>query len=131
MFDEDIYEGDGWWGVYSFLDSDEGELYNLYHIGSFHLSDIIADGNYTGVTLTPVISGKFGNTIRIGTDKCNEPSILYEYTPTLPELKALLAALTGQYDDFFFPVDVVLTRGEQSATITLHLYYWDSMFLFW
>ena len=99
----------------------------FYHNGAIHLEDIIADGNYTGVTVTPT-DAKYASYVTVGVDQHSKPSILFSYIPTEQEYRALVTALSSPDDDFYIPIQVQLTRDDgKSATVTINMYYWDSL----
>jgi len=126
---EDPLDGDGWFGIYTYMASDVGDLIHLFQPASIHLEDIIADGNYSGVTVAATNS-KYRDFVKIDLDDCGEPSIILEYVPTKQELIALLAALSGPNDDFYIPIEVTLTRIDKTATVTLHMYFWESLMMY-
>ena len=127
VWDDDPMLGDGHYEHVFYPDRSLPAPFNeFFHNGSIHLEDIISDGNYTGVTAAPS-DPKYASYISVGTDKCGKPSVIYSYVPTEDEFKALVAALANPGDDFFVPVGLTLTRGTDTAGITINMYYWDSL----
>lgn len=111
-------DGDGYYAKHDFLDPTDSENNFVYHIGSIHLEDVISDGNYTGVTAVaaaPYTSNIFiSNTL----DQHGKPSIMYNYFPTNAQWIAQLGPV-----EMLIPVEVTLTRGSQSATVTINMIY--------
>ena len=90
------------------------------------MEDIIKDGNYTGVTAEAVDS-KYAPYIELGACKQHpdKPAILFSYRPTEGDWLDWLAETGNQ--DLTIPVQVLLTRGDQSATVTINMIYTDSL----
>ena len=126
LWNDDPMLGDGHYEHVFYPDRSLPAFNVFFHNGSIHLEDIISDGNYAGVTAVPSNS-KYAPYITVGVDKCGHPSIIFNYIPTEAEFRALVAALANPDDDFFIPVQLNLTRGGQTATITINMYYWESM----
>ena len=126
--DDDI--SDGYYEKFNYNDptNTNPAVNELYHYGSIHLEEIITDGNYTGVTASAVDS-KYSAYITTGNDaNHNKPSVIFSYRPTNAEVKAFQATNPG-YDDFIsIPVQVLLTRGSQSATVTINMTYYGCLF---
>ncbi|MCL1805682.1 MAG: hypothetical protein FWG28_06780 [Clostridiales bacterium] len=119
-FNGDPYDGDGYFMKKNFLDPDNTDpaINEFYHNGSIHLEDIITDGDYTGVSVAP-LNAKYTSYLAIGNDHHGKPSIIYSYPGTSDEWNAGL--LAG--GDLIIPIQVTLTRGGQSAEITIHMTY--------
>jgi len=110
---------------------DPADPYNnaYYHDGAIHLEDIITDGNFSGITATAV-DAKYSDFITIGVDHHGKPSILYSYVPTEQELRGWVMA-HGPADDIFIQIQVELARDDgKTATVTVNMYYWDSLMTF-
>jgi hypothetical protein len=123
----DPAEGDGYYANVFYPDLNAGPPLNrFFHNGSLHLEDIIADGNYNNVTAT-TIDSKYAAFTTVGADKHGKMSIIYSYVPTETEFKQLIGGLPDPSADFKIPVQVRLTRGIQTATITINMYYWECL----
>jgi len=117
--DKDPMNSDGYYADLFFPDPASPNN-KYYHDGSIHLEDVITDNNFTGVTAAAV-DPKYKNFIRIDTDHDNKPSIMYNYVPSADEWKQWAAQ--HQNSDITIPVQVVLTRGAQTATVTINMIY--------
>ena len=118
-------DGDGYYCKAWLPDPTDPNNNELYHVGSIHLEDIIADGNYSGVTATAT-SSKYVSFITIGTDHHGKPSIMFSYLPSNQEMKDWKASYPGI--DPCFPVELTLSRNDgKSAVIKINMYYWDSL----
>jgi hypothetical protein len=115
--DTDPLKGDGYYAVINFKLYGDPEKNELYHYGYIHLSDVITDGDYNGVTAT-AIDSKFKPYIKIAecTQHPGEKSIQFSYEPTNDEWKAMGA-------DVNIPVQVLLERGDKSAAVTINMIY--------
>jgi hypothetical protein len=111
--------GDGYYYKKDFNNPGNPALNEFFHAGSFHLEDVITDGNYSGVTIDAKDS-MYKPYITIGTcDRhSGKPSIIYTYEPTKEEWRTVLTS-----DEMPIPVQVTLKRGADTADITLNLIY--------
>ena len=121
VYNSDALEGDGYYGTVYYPNLDNPLWNNVIHYGSIHLEDIISDGNYEGVAISPVES-RFSGSFKIENDKHGKPSIIYSYFPSEQEYRNW----PSNGGDINIKAQVVLTRGAHTATVTLNLYYWDT-----
>jgi len=122
----DPENGDGWYGTRFYPDLADPINNHVYHEGAIHLEDIIADGNYAGVTATAV-DEKYTNYIKIDTDRHGKPSLMYNYVPSSDEMLDWVSN-HGPDEDVFVKTQVELTRDDgKSAIITIYMYYWGSL----
>ena len=112
----DPMNGDGYYCKHDFTDEASTENNFIYHNGAIHLEDVITDGNYTGVTVSA--TGPYAPYISIGNDHHGKPSIIYNYLPTNQQWIDQLG-----HGEMLIPVQVRLTRGTQSATVTINMTY--------
>jgi len=125
---DDSANGDGLYVKKDFDDPDDPYNNEYYHDGAIHLEDVIADGNFTGVTATAV-DPKYSGFITIGNDHHGKQSILYSYVPNVQELRDWAQNSPGP--DIYFPVKVELARPDgKTAIITINMYYWGSLMVF-
>jgi hypothetical protein len=129
IFTGDPLYSDGFWLKHKYDEPDHPDVNKIYHIGAFHLEDIIEDGDFAGLTVTPQ-DPKFGNSIRL--DNCpvhpGTPSIVFDYLPTEQEYLEAVGAITPPETRIHIPAKVDLTRADgKTATITLLLYYYGSL----
>ena len=124
----DPMHGDGYYAKVDFMAPGDPNNNQLYHTGSVHLEEIIADGNYN-VTVEAVNS-KYAPYIQLGACGRHEdkPSIIFSYQPTNAELVAYYTAAGDINALVDIPVEVRLTRGEKHAVITIHMIYPDCIF---
>ena len=100
-----------------------------YHDGSIHLEDIIADGNYSGIT-AKAVDAKYKDYISVGVDHHGKPSIIYSYVPTNQELLDW-AMSHGPMEDIFMQTQVEISRADgKTAVITINMFYWNSSMTF-
>jgi hypothetical protein len=126
IYDADPEFGDGLYAMVNYADRNNPVVSPYIHDGSIHLEDIIADGKFSGLTLT-VTEAKYKNYIKLGDDKCGEPSIIFNYIPTGGEYDAFRDSPDPD-KELSFPVEVTLTRSDgKSATITINMYYWGCL----
>ena len=109
--------GDAYYGIFNFLDASQN---SEEHKGAIHLEDIITDGNYAGVSASA--ASPFASFISTGNDHHGKPSIIFSYRPAESEFVS-----AGGVDSLVIPVAVTLTRGTQSAIVTINMIYTGSM----
>ncbi|MCL1810073.1 MAG: hypothetical protein FWG42_09965 [Clostridiales bacterium] len=116
--------GDGSYYKQDFKDPSNALNNIYYHGGAVHLEDIITDGNYAGVTATAVDS-KYAANIELGacSQHSGKQAILFSYKPTKEELRSYMAA-QGKMN-ISIPVQVLMQRGSQSASVTINMLYTD------
>ena len=124
IYNGDPETSDAYYGVFNFLDSSQNEL---FHNGAIHLEDVISDGNYANVSVTA--PAPYTSSITIGTDQHSKPSIIFSYAPTNTVWKNYYDSHGGDAN-LVIPVQVTLTRGSQSATITINMTYMDCLVTF-
>ena len=126
---EDDYLSDGFYEKFNYGDptNPNTNVNELYHYGSIHLEEIIADGNLNGITAAAADS-KYASFITVGNDfNHGQPSIIFSYRPTNAEVRAWMATGPGPNAYFSMPIQVVLTRGTQTATVTINMDYYSCL----
>ena len=113
--------GDGYYAKADFQDLTDPQNNVVFHNGSIHLEDIITDGDYAGVTVTA--PSKYTSFISIGSDHHGKPSVIYSYFPSGGEWMDQI--INHGNSNIIIPVQITLTRGEQSATVTINMIYPD------
>jgi hypothetical protein len=96
-----------------------------YRAGSFPLADIISEGPLTGITVTAT-NPRHAQFVSIGENDHGELSVLFE--PFITFDQAIEMGMAGDiFLEWTFPLEVTLTRGTQSATVTLNASFWGSL----
>jgi hypothetical protein len=83
------------------------------------LEDIITDGNYSGISVAA--PAPYTSYITIGDDHHGKPSVIYSYFPGSEVWIDQAENHAGA--DPVIPVQVTLTRGGLSATVTINMIY--------
>jgi len=98
----------------------------VFHKGAIHLENIITDGNFDGVTVAAA-DPKYADFIELGAcpQHPDKPAILFSYQPTNAEYIAWATA-NGDFN-INIPVQVKLSRGGKSATVTINMLYQDCL----
>ena len=124
----DPSEGDGYYAKIFYPDRDNVTNNEHYQDGSIHLEDIITDGVYTGVTVTPA-DPVYAPFLRIADDKHGKPSIIFSYEPTNQEVLDWVLTEPGVDDSLIIPIKVALTRDDgKEATVTINMAYYECLF---
>jgi hypothetical protein len=121
-------DGNGFFAKHDYDDPDNPDpnFNKIYHFGSIRLSDVITDGNYSGVT-AEAVDAKYKPFITVGNNQHGDPSVIYSYLPTKDEYENLYFVLGDT--DAKIPVQVQLTRDDgKTATITVNMIYRGCMF---
>ncbi|MCL2112043.1 MAG: Ig-like domain-containing protein [Clostridiales bacterium] len=118
IIEANAFNGDSYYGVVNF---EFPEKNKIHQHGSIHLSDIIADGNYEGITVTPV-DPKYDGMFYIAEDKHNELSLFYSYFPTNDEWVDWITEHQSWAITIAAEVELVRDDG-MSAIITVHMTY--------
>ena len=119
IYTGDPANGDGFYAKADFQDPTDPQNNAVFHNGAIHLEDIITDGNYTGVSVTA--QSPYTSYISIGNDHHGKPSVIYSYFPGNSVWWD--QALNHPGVELVIPVQVTLTRGDQSATVTINMIY--------
>jgi hypothetical protein len=122
--DDNPENGNAYYAQINFRKPTDMESNRLFHEGSIWLEDIITDGNYDGV-VAESMDAKYAGDITVGNDRHGKASVMYSYRPVNQELADWQAAYGTQ--GFEIKVPVKLTRGGESAVVTIVMYYGGCM----
>ena len=102
------------------------DSYEVEHNAYIHLEDVIADGEFTNVTVT-ALNSKYDSFVSISSScaEHSKPSIMCSYIPSHDEWKDSFA-ISGEWD-LVVPIKVELERDGDTAEITINMIYNDCL----